>query len=668
MLVPRKHPLAEAVALLVLATIVVPNADAGTTVIDLGNLGSGGFRIDGIDVGDVSGRSVSGAGDVNGDGLADLIVGADQADPGGDSAAGESYVVFGKASSVAVDLGNLGSAGFRIDGVDANDLSGRSVSGAGDVNGDGLADLIVGANGADPGGDSGAGESYVVFGKVSSTPVDLANLGNAGFRIDGIDAGDYSGISVSGAGDVNGDGLADLIVGASGADPGGDSRAGESYVVFGTASSTPVDLANLGSGGFRIDGIDTSDYSGISVAGAGDVNGDGLADLIVGAMYAEPNGDTGGGESYVVFGKLSSTTVDLTTLGSGGFRIDGIDATDFLGVSVSGAGDVNGDGLADLIVGAFSADPGGELGAGESYVVFGKASSAAVDLASLGSAGFRIDGIDAADVSGRSVSGAGDVNGDGLADLIVGAYGADPGGDSYAGESYVVFGKASSTTVDLANLGSGGLRLDGIDAGDYSGFSVSGAGDVNGDGLADLIVGANGADPGGDFRAGQTYVVFSPQTASQSAMYRARSRNGNPPQTAVGVSGDGSNSSHPDARVWINFPNGGDAAGPASIETVTRTRNFGNLGGAGANVRWQIQSSRVNFSSVEVMFRYLDSELIANEQELQLVFSPNGSAPFTPINSVLNTQNNTISAVVPQLGFFYLGLNSPSALFRDGFE
>ena len=140
-----------------------------------------------------------------------------------------------------------------------------------------------------------------------------------------------------------------------------------------------------------------------------------------------------------------------------------------------------------------------------------------------------------------SVSGAGDVNGDGLADLIVGASGADSGGESYAGESYVVFGKAGTTPVDLATLGAGGFSIDGIDADDFSGRSVSGAGDVNGDGLADLIVGAFGADPGGESDAGESYVVFSASAPLLNATYRVRSRNGNPLRTAVGISGDGSN-------------------------------------------------------------------------------------------------------------------------------
>jgi hypothetical protein len=666
----RRLQLTRAIArVLVASSLMALAPDRRAQDVDLGNLGNRGFRIDGIDAGDYSGESVSGAGDVNGDGLADLIVGAYHADPRGDSNAGESYVVFGKAGNATVDLANLGAGGFRIDGAGANDSSGQSVSGAGDVNGDGLADLIVGAFGAAPGNMSGAGESYVVFGKVSNAPVDLANLGAGGFRIDGIDIDDFSGRSVSGAGDVNGDGLADLIIGAPFADPNGDSSGGECYVVFGKADNTPVDLASLGAAGFRIDGIDTDDDSGRSVSGAGDVNGDGLADLIIGAPLADPGGDSLAGESYVVFGKGDNSTVDLANLGAGGFRIDGIDADDRSGQSVSGAGDVNGDGLADLVIGASFADPGGDSSAGESYVVFGRGSNSSLDLANLSAGGFRIDGIDARDFAGRSVAGAGDVNGDGLADLIIGAPSADPGGDSYAGETYVVFGKAGNLPVDLANLGAGGFRIDGIDVQDLSGRSVSGAGDVNGDGLGDLIVGASRANAGDRNDAGESYVVFSTSVPSLSAMVRARSANGNPPRTAFGITGDGSNDSTPDARAWVDFANGGDQVATTSTETVTLNRSAGVVPSPGASVHWRIETTRQNWTDAEVRFRYLASELLVNENALQVVFSPNGQAPFTPLTSVVNPLDNTISANITQAGFFFLGQRVlPPEIFTDSFE
>ena len=496
--------------------------------LDLSSLaagdGTGGFVINGIDAGDESGFSVSGAGDVNGDGFADLIIGAGYAD----GRAGESYVIFGRAGGfdAAFDLSNLdGSAGFVINGIDRGDRSGVSVSGAGDVNGDGYADLIIGAYRADPHG-SNSGESYVVFGKEGGfdAALDLSSLdGSSGFVINGIDANDYSGVSVSGAGDVNGDGFADLVIGASRADPGDNGAAGESYVIFGRAGGfdAALDLSSLAAGdgesGFVISGIDMFDQSSRSVSGAGDVNGDGYADLIIGARYADPGGDSSSGESYVVFGKEGGfgAELDLSSLdGSSGFVINGIDTFDQSGFSVSGAGDVNGDGYADLIIGARYADPGGDSSSGESYVVFGKASGfdAALDLSSLdGSSGFVINGIDTFDQSGFSVSGAGDVNGDGYADLIIGARYADPGGDSSSGESYVVFGKASGfdAALDLSSLdGTTGFVINGIDAGDESGVSVSGAGDVNGDGFADLIIGAHGADGG----AGASYVIFGGAT------------------------------------------------------------------------------------------------------------------------------------------------------------
>ena len=404
-----------------------------TFSINLSSLnGSNGFRLDGVAAFDNSGLSASTAGDVNGDGFDDVIVGAHRADPNGIQYSGSSYVVFGQASgfSAAMNLSTLnGSNGFRLDGEAASDSSGGSVSNAGDVNGDGFDDLIVGAHLADSNG-TWSGSSYVVFGQASgfSATMDLSILdGSNGFRLDGEMALDFLGLPVSTAGDVNGDGFDDLIVGALGADSNGPFS-GSSYVVFGQASgfTATINLSTLnGSNGFRLDGEATYDYSGGSVSNAGDVNGDGFDDVIVGAWRANSNGSDSG-SSYVVFGQASgfTATKNLSTLnGSNGFRLDGETANDYSGFSVSTAGDVNGDGFDDLIVGAFGADLNGNY-SGSSYVVFGQASgfSAAMDLSSLnGSNGFKLNGETANDYSGRSVSTAGDVNGDGFDDLIVGA-------------------------------------------------------------------------------------------------------------------------------------------------------------------------------------------------------------------------------------------------------
>ncbi|MBK7445963.1 MAG: FG-GAP repeat protein [Ignavibacteria bacterium] len=466
---------------------------------------------------DQFGYSVSSAGDVNGDGYSDLIIGAPFNDAGGANA-GRAYIYYGGAIiNSGVDL--------ILTGLAAGDQLGFSVSTAGDANGDGYSDVIVSAPLNDAIG-ANAGRAYIYFG--GSTMNNSADV-----ILSGATANDQFGTSVSLAGDFNGDGYSDVIVGANLNDAGG-SNAGRAYIYYGgSVMNSVVDIT--------LTGLAASDQFGLSVSTAGDINGDGYGDVIAGALLND-GGGSNAGRAYIYYGGSSpDNTADVLLTGAA--------VGDQFGISVSTAGDVNGDGYSDVIAGANLNDVAG-TDAGSAYIYFGGSiPDNTADVILSGVAGDRF---------GFSVSTAGDVNGDGYSDVIAGALQNDAGGAD-AGRSFIYFGGINmDITADAI--------LTGAAAGDQFGFSVSAAGDMNGDGYSDVITGANGNDAGGS-SAGRVYLYLNSMTGTDIAdeFFTGEAANdalGNSVSTAGDVNGDGFN----DIIVGAPYNNaGGSAAGRSYI-------------------------------------------------------------------------------------------------------
>ena len=504
------------------------------------------------------GHSVATAGDVNNDGVSDVIVGVTDYD-NGETNEGRTYVYYGSAAGLAT------TPDWTAEANRANSSFGNAVATAGDVNGDGYADVVIGASFYDN-GQLDEGRAYVYHGSATGLATSPA------WTIESNESGARYGESVATTGDVNGDGYADVVIGAPFSDPDLETPdAGVAFVYRGSATGLQViPMATLALA------PETDAHFGISVATAGDVNGDGFADIIVGAPGVFGLQDRG--EAFVFLGNPSSLNLEWTELGP---------VQSNLAAAVATAGDVNGDGYSDVLIGAQGFD-NGETNEGGAFVYHGEAEilDTVIDWTAFPGQNDDHFGV---------VASAGDVNGDGYSDVIIGSDRYD-NGQMDEGRAYVYHGSASGlSSVPVWTAESNQVLA-------LLGFSVARAGDVNGDGYSDVIVGAPNYT-NGNTNEGRAYVYYGSDSGlSTTPAWTAESNQdlayfGGWVATAGDVNGDGysdvivgawsySNGQTDEGRAYVYL---GSASGLASSPAWTAESNqdgafFGRRVGSAGDV------------------------------------------------------------------------------------
>ncbi len=423
--------------------------------------------------------------------------------------AAPSAVAAAPPASGTLDLAEAADA--RLAGGVAGDLAGIVVGPAGDVNGDGRRDLIVSAPNASVRNRPGAGVVYVVFGPAADLPPKLNELGSRGLRIEGAADRDHLGPIATATGDVNGDGLGDVLVGAPRANARGIADAGAAYLVLGRREAGTIDLAAPGAGVTTLTTGVADDETGASVDILPDADGDMRPELVIGAPGADTADAEHGGSVFVVFSKVTGGDVDLSTLGDGGLRLDGTKGGR-AGFAIAGAPDVNGDGRGDVLVGApLAVAPSGRP-TGAAYVVFGRPEPGRIELGALGAAGFAVTGSDEDQLLGAGVGVLGDPNGDAVVDLAFAATAADRNDREDSGSVHIIPGKAGPEPVPAGASDRPGFRIDGAAAGDRLGESVARVGDLNQDGRSEIVVTAPDADALSREDAGAAYVAFGSES------------------------------------------------------------------------------------------------------------------------------------------------------------
>ena len=419
----------------------------------------------GAAAGDKAGYGMASIGDINGDGYEELLLNATYAA----STKGTAYLIYGPMSAMGPITLDANSTDAQSVGVIVGYYAAVTAAGGADWDGDGSDDFAIGAGSA----ASSAGQVWLYYGQVTGA----MTYSDADAVISGANNFDYLGSAggLARAGDINGDGSSDIILGASFADAGGYSNAGETYVAFGPiASGSQLDADSLD---VIIQGDDQGQYLGATVAEGGDVDGDGTDDLLTASKYAD--------SVFVFHGPVSGTL----SIADADVELSGESAGDNAGASICGAFDHDNDGYADIVVGASHRDESA-TNTGAAYLLFGPLTSG-----TLGSSGVKISGVDAGSLLGTSVSAVD-------ADLLLGSSGLNGDGE---GGAFLLYGPLTDgSAIDISEADA---RLDGTDTDDAAGEQVSFTGALDKSGDPAILIGAPEADLGGA-DAGAVYLIF----------------------------------------------------------------------------------------------------------------------------------------------------------------